>query len=79
MFQLLLLSAGVFVLVWVAWNLHLGLQRRYGPKLSFPVVGTASDRDFKNAINEGYRKVTVPGLVTWLRSGVPARCTHRQP
>jgi hypothetical protein len=57
MFQLLLLSVGVFVLVWVAWNLHLGIQRRYGPKLNFPVVGTPNDRDYKAAIREGHKKV----------------------
>ena len=56
MFQLILLSAGVFVLVWVAWNLHLGL-RRYGPKLDFPVVGSPADMDYRAAIREGYKKV----------------------
>jgi len=57
MLQLLLQSAGAFLLVWVAWNLHLGLRRRYGPRLDFPVVGTPNDRDYKAALREGYQKV----------------------
>lgn len=54
----LLAAVGVAV-AWLIRELYLGVQRRDGPKLSFPVVGPPDASDYSSALVEGYKKVSL--------------------